>query len=115
MHNSVGVKACLTERGMSTNMLCPMCGVEVETIVHALRDCRMVREVWFNLGVARNDMEFFNRELNLWMTKNAKATLPLHWYTTFLFAIWILWQRRNLVSKTNPSLQTRTLRLSKEL
>lgn len=73
MHNSVGVKACLAGRGMSTNMMCPLCGLEVETIVHALRDCRTVREVWFNLGVARNDMEFFNGELNLWMSKNAKA------------------------------------------
>nr|XP_023896924.1 uncharacterized protein LOC112008814 [Quercus suber] len=97
MHNSVGVKACLAERGMSINMLCPLCVLEVETIAHALRDCRLVREVWFNLGVARNDMEFFNEELEIWMTKNAKVTSPLHWDTVFLFAIWILWQKRNLV------------------
>jgi len=89
MHNSVGVKACLEERGMSTNMMCPLCGLEVETIVHALQDCKTVREVWFNLGVARNDMEFFNGELKIWMTKNVKATLSLHWDTIFLFAIWI--------------------------
>ena len=52
-------------------------------------DCKTVREVWFNLGVARNDMEFFNGELKIWMTKNVKATLSLHWDTIFLFAIWI--------------------------
>lgn len=87
MHNSVGIKACLAERGMSTDMLCPLSGLEVETFAHALQDCRIVREVWFDLGVARNDREFFNEELEVWMTKNAKATRPLHWDTTFLFAI----------------------------
>ena len=29
MHNNVRVKACLAERGMSTNMMCPLCGLEV--------------------------------------------------------------------------------------
>ena len=65
MHSSVEVKAYLVERGICTNMLCPLCGLEVETIAHALWDCRTVRKVWFNLGVARNDKEFFNEELKV--------------------------------------------------
>ena len=46
---------------MSTNMLCPLCGLEVEIIAHALQDCRAMREVWFDLGVARNDREISMR------------------------------------------------------
>lgn len=78
MHNSIRVKSYLAERGMSTNLLCPLYEVEVETITHALRDCKMVKEVWFNLGIARNDADFFIGEITSWMIKNAKVDYPHH-------------------------------------
>jgi len=103
MLNSIRVKSYLVERGMSTNLLCPLYGVEVETITHALWDCKIVKEVWFNLGITRNDADFFIGEITPWMIKSAKVDHPHHWNTIFLFAIWIIWQRRNLFIFQNKS------------
>lgn len=118
MHNSIGVKSCLADRGMNTNLLCPLCRVEVETIIHALRDCKMVREVWFNLSIARNDVTYFTSEVTSWMIKNAKLDHSLHWNTIFLFAIWILWQRRNLVifqnQSTRPNIHLKIIQRAQE-
>ena len=36
----------LRKRGVSTDGLCPVCGLEEETIVHALCRCMAVKEVW---------------------------------------------------------------------
>ena len=45
-HNSVGVKGYLVRRGMGEDDICPICQVESESILHALRDCARVKAVW---------------------------------------------------------------------
>ena len=47
-HNSVGVKGylVLVRRGMGEDDICPICQVESESILHALRDCARVKAVW---------------------------------------------------------------------
>ena len=45
-HNSIGVKDCLVRRGMLENGVCPLCGRNPETIIHALRDCMYIKPVW---------------------------------------------------------------------
>ena len=42
-HNSIGVKECLTRRGVDNENHCPICQGEVESILHALRDCPQVQ------------------------------------------------------------------------
>ena len=50
-HNSLGVKGCLFRRGMGIDNTCPICQDEVETVMHALRDCPWARSIWRQLGV----------------------------------------------------------------
>ena len=38
-HESIGVKACLVRRGLGDDETCPICRMEVESALHALRDC----------------------------------------------------------------------------
>ena len=45
-HNSEGVKGCLVKRGMGEDDCCPIYQVESKSILHALRDCTMVKAVW---------------------------------------------------------------------
>lgn len=54
LRNSIGVKSCLAARGLNIDPLCPQCGVETETIIHALRDCEPVKSILRHLGVDRN-------------------------------------------------------------
>ena len=45
-HGSIGVKACLMRRGVVEEESCPICQGTSESILHALRDCHKIKEVW---------------------------------------------------------------------
>ena len=45
-HNSIGVKGCLVRRGMGEDDICPICRVDSQSILHAIRDCARVKDVW---------------------------------------------------------------------
>ena len=57
-HNSIAVKECLTRRGMVEDGTCPICNREVESILHALRDCPRVQLVWRQIGVQMSNHGF---------------------------------------------------------
>ena len=59
VHNSIGVNGCLSARGMEVDARCPRCIKENETIIHALRNCDVVRPVWNKLGAVGFDRDFF--------------------------------------------------------
>lgn len=42
-HNSIVVKLCLAQKGMSLDATCLLCQQAAESIIHALYDCPMVR------------------------------------------------------------------------
>ena len=46
MHHSIRVRHCLRERGMQIEANCPRCHREGETILHALRDCPLSKNIW---------------------------------------------------------------------
>ena len=50
-HGSIGVKACLVRRGVVKEESCPICQGTSESILHALRDCHKIKEVWRQLGI----------------------------------------------------------------
>ena len=54
-HGSIGVKECLVRRRVIEEDLCPICQREPESILHALRDCRRVKDIWRQLGVKETD------------------------------------------------------------
>lgn len=73
LRNSIGVKSCLAARGLNIDPLCPQCGVETETIIHALRDCEPVKSILRHLGVDRNVDNFFTGDTTIWLSRNAKS------------------------------------------
>ena len=100
MHHSIGVKECLSARGIAVGNSCPICLNGTENIIHALRDCPSAKGIWYQLGVLPSDPMFFAENLKEWLVSNCNAK-PSHrsgqlpWFQVFLFAIWLIWKNRN--------------------
>ena len=41
----------MASKGINSDLLCPICKQETETIINILRDCEVVKLVWQNLGI----------------------------------------------------------------
>lgn len=107
-HNSIGVNGCLSARGMEVDSRCPWCLKETETIIHALRNCELVKPVWDELGAMGIDKEFFVSNLDNWMATNGKYDKALNenhppWNIIFSFAVWAIWKSRNQFVFSNHS------------
>ena len=92
---------------------CPICHRESETIVHALRDCPSVKQIWSQSGVKGNDSDFWRSNLHKWLQSNGKVRCSLiqgkpPWGTIFNFAVWCIWKSRNSIvfnrKSPNPNL-----------
>ena len=100
LHNSIGVKDCLLTRGIVLENSCPLCHSTNESILHALRDCEVVKLIWSQLGVHDVDNIFFERDIQEWLKINSTNKKPtgqllIPWSIQFLFAVWLIWKRRN--------------------
>lgn len=69
-HESIEVKECLNRRGMLADSQCPLCHASSESILHALRDCEVVKQVWYQLGVNQGSNSFFSSNLQDWLEVN---------------------------------------------
>ena len=70
MQQSIGVKECLANRGIPLETTCPLCHLEAESIMHALRDCSLVKPVWYQLGTHCLYSTFFSQDIREWITIN---------------------------------------------
>ena len=99
-HNSIGVKYCLRKRGVVQDEVCPFCCNGVETILHALRDCIHLKQVWNQLRVSASNFDFWHFNLIDWLSLIVRSNIILHdvgvpWKVAFPFAIWNIWKSRN--------------------
>ena len=69
-HNSIGVNTCPFARGVNISNLCPLCHQAPATIIHALRDCMMVKQIWDHLGRGQSATAFYESELLDWLESN---------------------------------------------
>jgi len=98
---------------MLANNQFPLCHAYSESILHALCDCEVVKQVWYQLGENRGSSSFFSSNLQDWLEVNGtkQGTVGRHavsWSIIFLFAIWLIWKQRNQVvfngQRPNPCL-----------
>ncbi|KAF7834596.1 ribonuclease H [Senna tora] len=85
-HDSVMTNAQRERRGFCNSDSCPLCTSEIETSLHALRDCGKVKEIWKNLLPRDKWQEFFTANLNEWINDC--------WNSRFPIACWLIWKRR---------------------
>lgn len=123
LHNSIGVRECLVRRGLLSKIGCPLCNSGSESILHALRDCEVVKPIWSHLGVNGPDNHFVTSNITDWLEENGtkqqtSGLLHAPWCTIFLFAIWTIWKHRNLVvfknQRPNPHLANDIVRYALE-
>ena len=100
MKQSIGVRECLANRGIPLETTCPLCHIEVESILHALRDCNLVRPIWYQLGSQCLYSNFFSQDIRDWLTSNCRIksnqnSVGIPWNVLFSFIIWLVWKQRN--------------------
>ncbi|XP_075659206.1 uncharacterized protein LOC142629103 [Castanea sativa] len=57
---------------------CPLCHTYSESILHALRDCEVVKQVWYQLGENPGSNSFFSSNLQDWLEVNASGWVKLN-------------------------------------
>ncbi|KAK9190090.1 hypothetical protein WN943_018691 [Citrus x changshan-huyou] len=99
LYNRLKTRGELTSRHLPIEPHCEICGHELETTVHVLRDCPFSRVVWIRLLRDHNHHEFFNADLEGWMSGNLQASNKPPgtslWRVLFGVAIWRIWFWRN--------------------
>ena len=85
----------LRKRGVSTDGLCPVCGLEDETILHALCSCNVAKEIWSSwkdcpLVIGAESLDFSDLAMKLLDADNPKDLEIL------VVVAWAIWHNRNL-------------------
>ena len=84
----------LRKRGVSSDGLCPVCGLEEETVLHALCRCKAVKEVWRLWKDCQID--FGDEFLNFSDIAMKVLTTGDHKDLEYLFVMaWAIWHSRN--------------------
>lgn len=70
IHASLKTKAELARRHLPISPHCDHCGAVCEYVIHALRDCYLVKQFWLNIIPISKRHNFFNSRFNLWLCSN---------------------------------------------
>lgn len=93
-HNLLPTNAKIAAINPAFNSLCPKCGVDVETLMHALRDCGKTRDVLTHGGV---DGRILSSEWNTgidWL-ESVIRFLDKPAFKCFNLVLWNIWNDRN--------------------
>lgn len=91
----VKTKAELSRRNLNCDTTCNRCGCGLEDLLHAIRDCIVVRQVWNHFIPVTNRFYFYSLNMKDWTKYNLERDWSfesgLGWNTVFGVAIWRLW------------------------
>ena len=93
--NALPTMSNLRKRGVSTDGLCPVCGLEEETILHALCRCMAVKEFWrlwkdCQIDFGAESLDFSDIALKVLAAGNLKDL-------EILFVVaWAIWHNKNI-------------------
>ncbi|KAF7800755.1 Ribonuclease H protein [Senna tora] len=100
-HGKILTNSHRRHRNLTDNATCPRCGREDETVLHALRDCDEVAELWMRFVAPQRWNTFFSLELGDWIDWNRRIhagnELSDNWQTIFGVACWQIWKSRNFI------------------
>ncbi|KAF7806109.1 ribonuclease H [Senna tora] len=100
-HGKILTNSHRLHRKLTDNAMCPRCGREEETALHALRDCDSVADLWMRFLNPQRWNAFFSLDLCEWIEWNRRVhvgnDISENWQTTFGVAVWHIWKNRNLI------------------
>lgn len=91
--NNILVRNLLRGRGVQTTVLCPMCMVDVEHLMHVFLDCSLAQQCWSNLGLSFDvsiGESFPVRLLERLKTESKECKVQI------AMVLWGIWYARNL-------------------
>ena len=62
-------KEVLGSRGLNLDLTSESCREGPESILHTLKDCRVAKSVWKDLGFEEDNQDFFSLNLEAWLEK----------------------------------------------
>lgn len=92
--NNLPVRNRLKSKGVGCPLICPMCGVDVEHLMHVFLDCTFARSCWHYVGLQYNWDEIFSANdwlLNKLEVASVEETAKI---CTTLYGIWMARNRK---------------------
>lgn len=101
-HDNVPVRQVIANRGISCELLCPICKRHNEAINHMFRECPFAITFWNKLRTPPTLSYSNNFDLLEWLKVNCLCDPHIKingapWSPLFPFAIWEIWKHRNRV------------------
>ncbi|KAH9770764.1 putative ribonuclease H protein [Citrus sinensis] len=106
-HDRLKTRYELARRHLDIEPLCGRCHADVESSLHAIRDCAYSRGVWRKLVPTLRQHDFFSYPLRQWIMTNLRGRVcdmgSLFWPVMFGIAAWRIWYWRNQVMFNNKN------------
>nr|POE88504.1 putative ribonuclease h protein [Quercus suber] len=107
VHCGIPVREVLVARGLNLPASCLLYNGPSESIIHILRDCSIVQQVWNSLSPPMLPNLFFGINLSDWLRLNCKSQQPcglgIPCGILFPVGVWNLWLRQNRVVFKNEA------------
>ncbi|KAL1164088.1 hypothetical protein V6Z11_A06G046400 [Gossypium hirsutum] len=96
------------KRRMSDNSSCAICGHNMETTAHSLRDCPSIRVIWQSVVLVCLEDVFYLVPIDSWLVGNLWNVKDVMfrgvcWEIMFIVLVWKIWTSRNQFIFCNAS------------
>lgn len=92
--NILPTRSRLSERGIDIDTQCPLCDEEVESPLHALRDCLIASEALRNVSLAPLPAANQFSNVHEWLLHQV-GHLSKNSFSILLMLVWAIWRNRN--------------------
>ncbi|CAI0547219.1 unnamed protein product, partial [Linum tenue] len=119
-HDRLFTNAERGRRHLTTEKGCKICGADLETTIHIIRDCPFARATWADMLGAEPDSLFLEPDIKRWSHFYLSGRSQIIDSTLFAGVSWLLWKNRNgLVFrselKTHTHIQVQAKQLREQL
>ena len=95
VHNGVAVRDNLDRKGLTDDVIYPMCGDEPETTIHTLCECEETKQLWYMSPLRIVVQKGKNKSMKEWCENLAHVIKDECWWDLFWCIMWGVWLRRN--------------------